>query len=250
MTDPQPETLYALAARQWAQATARHAVDEDVAWLQADDGRQLQLVSEDGTFYIDPLEADTRTFAATGAWASPDGHGETIDFDKSDTPVPAGLVDLLAGALPIPLPGPIHGYRSDGRTTVLIFGWQADGAADDMRHACFMLRGTDKPEHLHRTGRDGQDFLDLAAWWQAVDAGQIVNLDAQVASSAAPVEMRRRRGFYQYVLVRGGQSWTGVDGPALYVHDTAEDITVEQALRLHGTDIRKVTRNALQVHGN
>jgi hypothetical protein len=79
----------------------------------------------------------------------------------------------------------------------------------------------------------------MAAWWPAVDARQIVILDAQLVASTLPVEAHTLNGRGQFVLCRGTETWTGVEGPALYANAGAADVTVEQALARQGADIRR-----------
>jgi hypothetical protein len=255
-TAPNQTDLYQVAARQWQAATTRGVVDDDIAWFQTADNRQLAIEydADTDTFHVDPIDFTSRRLG-NGCWVDRAGStgGTVNDPSDDDTaiPDPGELAAVLATTLPMPIAGPLYGFqRRDGQTTTLIHLWQADDGADEMRHACFALPGVGKPAQLHTDGGDRADFLNLAAWWQAVDAGRIACLDEAVAGSAQPVEMRRHQGFYEYVLVRGREAWTGVDGPALYLHDTAGDITAERALRWHGTDIRKMTRAALDADGN
>jgi hypothetical protein len=243
MSEP---SLYQLATRQWQHAGDRGGVYADcTAWMQAPHGQQLLLCRNPNRgapeFWIDPIDFTSRRLT-DGGWATQRGEGVSVRGERTATPVPGQLTEMLAGALPIPRPDQFHGYRRDGVTTALIYIWEPRDNQQGLCCTTYVLRGADRPEHLYNT-RDGQSYLDMAAWWPAVDAGHITALDIQVAASAHPVEVHTVKGCGELVLVRGPETWTGVPGPALYATSGAGDVTLDRALPLQGLDIRR------QVHG-
>lgn len=232
--------LYELHQRKWKHGEDRNVIDNYGQLWMGDTRSSAQVhlwtkTSESNECTFNVILPGQHVWSHC-CWVSPDGQGANDGDGRDRTkPIPDEAVDILAHAEPLPRPDSLYGFTQGGRVVALYHIWDSEDDFD-LHCAPYVLAGATEPALFTGTGQ--QRHMDLRAWWAAVDAGELKRIEHDIAQSTQPIEMRKKGGTYQYLLVRGHETWTGIDGPALYVYGAAQDITLDQALRLHGTDIR------------
>lgn len=252
-----PAPLYQLCQQRWTDAERRAVVDRDpdassVWLLDVTTATEMEIrdyVDDEG-YYLTVVDIVTET-ATHLCYCTPTEQGQVVLEGRPAAPVPDEVIRRVRSARLLPPADVIYGYRRGDRTVALIHTWLHDIAERPALHdAMFVLAGATPPE-LHTTRHD-RTYLDAARWWAAVDRGAIVALDRAIADSRYPVDTYQRQGAYRDICARGTETWTGVEGPALYSCQAVDGVpamTLAETLEGCGEDIRALQALSARRHG-
>jgi hypothetical protein len=231
---------------------------DEAAWhIDPRTGTQIEIWSGSDRIFISEVPNDgTGEFAKETWWAkSDDATGQWNAAKPFAQALPGELVQRLERMLFLPRHGSLYGHRDENGTIAALTNVSLldEIEAPHRRFvtvARYELLFGERLPSLMTTVEGHPSFLNPERWWKDVLNRRIVPLDRLIAHSTNARWRGPEDGERAFILI--GDGWTGVNGPALYIHDarnTDRPMTLRRAQELGGTDMAQVFRQALARRG-